>query len=63
MLHLMGSIMKWFAVISCFLLASCIYTEGTPIIEPEDVTVSPHVYQFAPWEQCGLVDVTNPGQE
>lgn len=52
--------MKWIAALPFFLLLSaCIYTEGTPIIEPQDVVVSPHVYQLAPWEQCGTVDVTN----
>ncbi|MDP3706116.1 MAG: hypothetical protein Q8R24_09440 [Legionellaceae bacterium] len=51
--------MKWITILPViFLLTSCIYTEGTPIIEPRDVVVTPQVYQFAPWEQCGIVDVT-----
>lgn len=52
--------MKWIATLPFFLLLSaCIYTEGTPIIEPQDVVVSPYVYQLVPCEQCGTVDVTN----
>ncbi len=52
--------MKWIAILPlCLMLSACIYTEATPIIEPQDVVVSPKVYQLAPWEQCGTVDVTN----
>lgn len=51
--------MKWVVATGLFLLlTACIYTEGTPIMEPQDVVVSPQAYQFAPWEQCGTVDVT-----
>lgn len=51
--------MKWLATLPFFLvLSACIYTEGTPIIEPQDVVVSPRVYQLAPCEQCGTADVT-----
>ena len=53
--------MKWLIVLPLFyLLTACIYTEATPIIEPEDVTVSSHASHLAPWEQFGTVDVTNP---
>ncbi len=51
--------MKWLIVFPLFLmLSACIYTEGTPIIEPQDVVVSPQVYTLAPCEQYGTVDVT-----
>lgn len=51
--------MRWIAVLPLiFLLTSCIYTEGTPIIEPQDVVVSPQVYQFQPWNRCNWPDVS-----
>lgn len=51
--------MKWLFMFPFFLmLSACIYTEGTPIIEPQDVVVSPNVYKLVPCEQYGTVDVT-----
>ncbi|MDP3562219.1 MAG: hypothetical protein Q8R83_08600 [Legionellaceae bacterium] len=52
--------MKWIAISPLFfLLTSCIFTEGTMIVEPEDIAVTPQAYQFAPFTQCGVVDVTD----
>lgn len=52
--------MKWIPLTSlCFLLSSCIYTEGQIIREPEDVVISSKAYQLTPWYPCHSMDITN----
>ncbi len=55
--------MRWIILSPLFLLiTSCIIAEGTIIEEPEDVVVSPKMYQFTPDYPCQSMDVTKPKQ-
>lgn len=51
--------MRWITLTPLLLLLSaCIYTEGSLITEPQDIVVSPKVYQLTPWYPCHATDVT-----
>jgi hypothetical protein len=51
--------MRWISLVPLIILLSgCIYTEGTFITEPEDVVVSPKVYQLTPWYPCQSTNVS-----
>ena len=51
--------MRWIGLlaISC-LLSACIFVEGQIIEEPEDVVISPHLYQYIPDYPCQSTSVT-----